>query len=105
MWRQTKVAIKLLAHPADVFIDGSGEPHGFLDDHDRRGALHAAREHCAHSLFRAHDPCALKPAVLRLRDQGVGELVEVLLVRARQLSLFVLLVFEDAEHFTVCPSL
>lgn len=36
MWRQTKVAIKLLAHPADVFIDGSGDPHGLEDDHDRR---------------------------------------------------------------------
>ncbi|KAK9837125.1 hypothetical protein WJX81_004755 [Elliptochloris bilobata] len=35
IWRQTKVAIKLLAHPADVFVDGCGEPHGLVDDHDR----------------------------------------------------------------------
>lgn len=54
MWRQTKVAIKLLAHPADVFVDGSGEPHGFLDDYDRHDALDVLRTKTSIKVSSAH---------------------------------------------------
>jgi len=79
IWRQTKVAIKLLAHPADVFLDGSGEPHGLVDDHDRRapaarGTPHPEQERRARRARRTPtpDPGPGRPAAVRGRPSPCG---------------------------------
>ena len=80
MWRQTKVAIKLLAHPADVFVDGSGEPHGFLDDHDRHGGLDMPNLGSAANACAEHASLYQSQESLRVAKEVLGRGAAVLTV-------------------------